>query len=318
MYDDRPTAWEAWEVDAQATSYEVDDLTLVDARVGSNDQVWLVWETALGSRIEMNMGAGPTPDTLLFDLRVDWRERRRWLRLLVDLHLRAGFATAETQFGYLERPAHANTSWEQAKFEFAAHRWIDVSEANGGMSLVNDGMYGHSFEGSQVGLSLLRSPAHPHPRAPHPPYTFPGEEEHFTDQGRQHFQWMLVAHDGSWREGATLAMADALNGAPILVEGADDLIPDIRIPQGVGLEALKVAEDGDGYVLRLVDQIGARRTSQITLPARITSVEPVDLLEDPTDACSAWTFDAKAHTLRVTIGPFELVTFKLRVGGGDL
>ena len=315
MYDDRPTAWEAWEVDAQAISFELDDLALVEATQTAHDQLRMVWETALGSIIEMNMAAGPTADTLLFDLRVDWRERRRWLRLLADLQLRAGFATAETQFGYLERPAHANTSWEQAKFEFAAHRWIDVSEANGGMSLVNDGMYGHSFEGSQVGLSLVRSPAHPHPRAPHPPYTFPGEEEHFTDQGLQHFRWMLVAHDGSWRDGDTLAMADALNGAPVFVEMTGDLMPDMRIPEGVGLEALKIAEDGDGFVMRIVDQIGARRTAQITLPDRITSVEPVDLLEDPFEGSPAWSFEADAHTLRVTLGPFELVTFRLRVDG---
>ena len=44
------------------------------------------------------------------------------------LDVRADRSASETQFGHVFRPTHTNTSWEPAKFEICAHRWMHVAE----------------------------------------------------------------------------------------------------------------------------------------------------------------------------------------------
>ncbi|KAB0391198.1 hypothetical protein E2I00_008985 [Balaenoptera physalus] len=57
-------------------------------------------------------------------------------------------------FGHLQRPTHYNTSWDWARFEVWAHRWMDLSEHGFGLALLNDCKYGASVRGSVLSLSL--------------------------------------------------------------------------------------------------------------------------------------------------------------------
>ena len=79
--------------------------------------------------------------------------------------VRAPSATYEVQFGYLQRPTHANTSWDAARFEVPAQRWADLSEPGCGAALLNDCKYGYDVRGSVIRLSLLRGPTWPDPEA---------------------------------------------------------------------------------------------------------------------------------------------------------
>ena len=53
-------------------------------------------------------------------------------------------AASETQFGHVFRPTHANTSWEHARFETCAHRWVHVGEPGFGVALANDSTWSTS------------------------------------------------------------------------------------------------------------------------------------------------------------------------------
>ncbi|MDO4592429.1 MAG: glycoside hydrolase family 38 C-terminal domain-containing protein, partial [Comamonadaceae bacterium] len=74
-------------------------------------------------------------------------------------------ATYDIQYGNVKRPTHKNTSWDIARFEVCAHKWMDVSEANFGFTLMNDCKYGHSADDNGVALTLLKSSTVPNPEA---------------------------------------------------------------------------------------------------------------------------------------------------------
>ena len=114
-------------------------------------------------------------------------------------------ATFETAFGVVERPTHRNTSWDQARFEVAGHRFADLSEPGYGVALLNDGRYGHHALGNELGLSLLRSPVWPDPLA---------------DEGEQELVYALLPHPGDWLEGGVLAEAEDLN-RPLLARAVE-------------------------------------------------------------------------------------------------
>src|SRR3712207_5383505 len=160
----------------------------------------------------------PAARRIDIDTEVDWHETECLLKAAFPMDLRAERSAAETQFGYVERATHTNTSWEAAKFEFCAHRFLHVAEPGFGVAIVNDSTYGHDVtrdvrpDGgttTTVRLSLLRAPRFPDPQ---------------TDQGLHRMRYALVP------------AADLLDATR---EGTRINLPERRVP---GRHAVK---DGD-------------------------------------------------------------------------
>jgi alpha-mannosidase len=290
-YVDKPREWDAWELDADyadegeeivATSVEV-------VEAGPHRAALRVTRAFRASRIVQDVHLWAGSARIDFATRLDWHDRRWLLKARFPLAVRASHATFETAFGVVERPTHRNTSWDQARFEVAGHRFADLSEPGGGVALLNDGRYGHHALCNELGLSLLRSPVWPDPLA---------------DEGEQELTYALLPHAGSWLEGGVLMEAEDLN-RPLFarrVRGAGSLRP-LRIgglPAGLG--ALKPLEDGGGLLLRLYEPQGARGAVTVAPPDGWTLDRALDLLEHDAGAPDLW------------LDPFAVRAWRLRAG----
>ena len=78
------------------------------------------------------------------------------MKAVFPIAARASEATYETMFGAVERPTHANTDADLARYEVPGHRWADLAEPGFGVSLLSDARYGFSVFGDQMALSLVR------------------------------------------------------------------------------------------------------------------------------------------------------------------
>jgi alpha-mannosidase len=186
------------------------------------------------------------------------------------------------------RPTHRNTSWDAARFEVAAHRFVDLSEQGYGVALLNNGRYGHHAIGNELGISLLRSPTLP---------------DRFADEGEQQVTYSLYPHKAGWFEGGVLEEAEDLN-RPLFHRAHASTEKRTLTFLKVGgtscaLGALKPAEDGFGLVLRIYEPAGARGPIRIEPPKGWQVEGEVDLLEDPVVAPPG------------TIRPFEIRSFRL-------
>ena len=83
---------------------------------------------------------------------LDIDDARRLARAAADAEARASRSTctprrraSEIQFGHIVRPTHTNTSWDAARFETSAHRWVHVADAGFGVGVANDSTYGHDI-----------------------------------------------------------------------------------------------------------------------------------------------------------------------------
>ncbi len=218
------------------------------------------------------------------------------LKAAFPVDVRASEATCEIQFGAVRRPTHRNTTWDQQKFEICAHHWVDLSEGGYGVSLLNDGKFGHDVRGNMLRLTALRGPEYPDPQA---------------DLGAHHFVYALYPHAGDWREGETVRRGWELNvpltaiasqgsgrgGAQSLlqVEGAS-----------VVVTALKPAEDGDGWVLRLYEAHGGRGPVSLCFAQPPSRAVATNLVEEP-QADVALT----GPVLDFEMKPYEIKTFRL-------
>lgn len=108
------------------------------------------------------------------------------LRTSFPVGVDPGRATFDIQFGCIERSTSRNTSWDAARFKVCAHKWVDLSQGDRGVALLNDCKYDHRVEGNVLDLDLLRSPSYPDPLA---------------DAGAHQFTYSLSLHRGDYRGG---------------------------------------------------------------------------------------------------------------------
>ncbi|WP_454697705.1 alpha-mannosidase [Arthrobacter humicola] len=302
LHRDTPNEWDAWDID-EFYRRNVTSLTeahSVTLERGGWDAVVVVERlagtSAITQRISLEAGSG----SLGILTSVDWQEREKLLKIGFPLDVRADRSASETQFGHVFRPTHTNTSWEAAKFEICAHRWIHVAEPGYGVAVSNASSYGHDVTRTvrddggtttTVRTSLLRAPKYPDPGA---------------DRGRHE---LLV----TIRPGA--AIADAVeegyrtNLAPRIVKGANAVSPLFTVfNQAIVVEAVKLAEDGSGDVIvRLYESLGERSEGLVTANFDAREVQAVDLLERPVEDPGV---TAGKDSAKLTLRPFQLVTLR--------
>jgi alpha-mannosidase len=297
LLDDRPAQWDAWDIDA----WTMDTAEPVDAV----ESMEVVEATPLRAaiRVVRRFGASCVEQTISVsagsprvDLhtRVDWHEEHRLLKVAypVDVHSRS--ARCEMQFGYVERPTHRDTSYDAARFEVCAHRWIDLSEDGFGVALLNDGRYGHDVRGNVIRMSLLRAPLWPDPAA---------------DRGVSEVRHALLPHAGDLRP--VVAQAYALNAPIVLRPAGGDRAVRVGLVEidepGIVVEAVKRADESDGVVVRVYESLGGRRRGALRTVWPVSEVTEVDLLERPIGEAIPVTGDRVDVELR----PFEIRTLLL-------
>ncbi len=168
--------WDAWDVDPHYKN-TVRDLTEVDSvstgrtrrrrdRGGDSGR-------SAESTVTQTLRLQPGARRLDVECDMDWHESEKFLKAAFPLDVHADRSASETQFGHIFRPTHQNTSWDAAKFEIAAHRWVHVGEPGYGLAVVNDSTYGHDVSRTTrdsggttttVRLSLIRAPRFPDPQ----------------------------------------------------------------------------------------------------------------------------------------------------------
>ena len=149
LHRDTPTQWDAWDIDApHARLFEA----LTDA--DSVEQLDPLPVGQVGVRVTRRFGASSVIEEITLasessaidlSFTIDWHERQKLLRLNFPLDVHADRAASEIQFGHIFRPTHANTSWDAARFETVAHRWVHVGEPGFGVAVANDSTYGHAI-----------------------------------------------------------------------------------------------------------------------------------------------------------------------------
>ncbi|WP_026553690.1 alpha-mannosidase [Arthrobacter sp. 35W] len=308
LHRDTPNAWDAWDVDEfyrrNVTRCDTAlSVSLERAGATGDQSAVVVVERLVGtSPVVQRIRLAPGAPSLEITTTADWQENQKLLKLGFGLDVRAAVSSAETQFGHIQRATHTNTSWEAAKFEICAHRWIHVAEPGYGVAISNGATYGHdvtrTVRGSDGGttttvrLSLLRAPKCPDP---------------FADLGHHE----LVA---SIRPGAGIAGAVEegyrTNLAPRVVRGSTAVEPLVAVSNpALVIEALKLAEDGSGDVIvRLYESLGERSAGRISANFPVSAVTVVDLLEDPAEVPAGVDLGPDAADL--VLRPFQLLTLR--------
>jgi alpha-mannosidase len=306
FFEDKPLSFDAWDIDAfyeqkmwelgEPVSSEV--IETGPLRAG----VRLEWRYGTGGRtvIRQNIYLYPNSRRIDFVTEVDWQERQTLLKVAFPVDIHNGRATAEIQWGNIERPTHRNTSWDSARFETCAHKWVDLSEGNYGVALLNDCKYGYDIHGRVMRLTLLKGAISPDPNA---------------DLGKHEFTYSLLPHAGGWFEGNVHREAYELN-YPLLVrpnfqsvengELRTQSLVELESETNVILETIKKAEDTEALVVRLYECANSRSSFRLHFPFPISQVYEANLLEEEIGAVK---FTLGSSEFSGQLLPYQIKTF---------
>src|SRR5258706_6078892 len=248
-FEDRPKSWDAWDVDIfyeDKMWFAEPAYSIQFVDYGELRQTIEIKRKIQNSEFTQRISLSHNSPRLDFDTRINWNERHTMLKVAFPVDVLSPQATYEIQWGNVTRPTHRNTSWDWARFETCAQKWVDLSEGNYGVSLLNDCKYGHDIRDNVMRITLLRSPTVPDPIA---------------DFGEHEFKFSLYPHAGPWDED-TQREAYLLNDPVIVyrsnVEGlkSEKLVTSLQSLVSVSspnviIETIKRAEDGNGIIIRL-------------------------------------------------------------------
>ena len=302
---DKPQKWDAWNIDADFEKKHWD--------LDKADEVALIESGPLRAVIEVKnhfQNSTFVRDIVLYAgvprvdirMRADWHEKHILLKVAFPVSAHSDKATFEIPFGSVERPTTRNTPAEQAQFEVPAQRWADLSDAQHGLSLLNDSKYGYDAKGNVLRLSLLRSPEWPDPHA---------------DEGKHEFTYSLYPHGGGWKEAMTIRRGYELNYHLLELHSdnhqgalpATDSFVKVDA-DNVIVTALKQSEDDNALILRFYEWAGKKGNVRLRVAPGVESAFETNLIEKPISRVAidnGW--------VDVATNPYEIKTIKLQLSG---
>ena len=299
MFEDKPMAHEAWDIDIyyQEKMREVTDLQNVCVVENGNLKAVVRFNYKyMNTTINQDMVVYKNDRRIDFVTNVDWREKKQLLKVAFPVDIRSTVATYDVQFGNVKRATNWNTSWEMAKFESVAQQWVDLSQRDYGVSLLNNCKYGHDIKDNVIRLTLLKSATHPDP---------------VQDQGEQNFTYSLLPHKGDFIEGDIVRAAYNLNQPLRAING--QLLENIPSKMFnfndayVLVDAVKKAEDEDMVVLRFHEYAGSRAKVKITSDYTIEGWLETNLMEKPMEELR------NESEINVILNPYEIKTLMVKM-----
>ncbi|MRG58768.1 alpha-mannosidase [Agromyces sp. CFH 90414] len=314
LHEDLPNAWDAWDIDAHYR-HTVRNLDASDRIEVVQDGVLRarvkVTRTFGTSRVEQTIAVHADDVRVHLGVELDWNEREKLLKASLPFVVHAQHHSAEIQYGHVRRPTHTNTSWDDARFEVMAHRWVHVGEPGYGIGVSNAATYGHDITRgvgmsgeveTEVRLTLVRAANSPDPQ-----------------QDAGHHSFAYAVHPGA-------SIADVVSSGyeqnlPLRVPASPAAVQDWSFlsssESGVRIEAIKLADDRSGdVVVRVYEALGHRAQTTFTAGFPIGAVREVDLLENAltSNAPRSRYLAVDGGTIELGLRPFQVVTLRITPG----
>lgn len=267
VYNDKRLHYNAWDIDINYTKTVPAEFKLTDAKTyieGCSvvrENTYKYGKSSLTQKVVLTVGK----PLVEFVTMVDWHETHKMLRADFRPAVFADEVTCDIQMGNLKRSTHDDTKIEKAQFEICAHKWIDLTAKDTGLSVLTRGKYGWRVKEGLVSLNLLRSPVYPDPTA---------------DRGSHTIKYALYPHAGDYNAADTQSVAYLYNNPLYITDECVDFVPQfVSSDTHIVVETVKPAENGEGVVVRLYEDTGAHRTASLTTTLTGSAYE-TDMLEN--------------------------------------
>lgn len=191
--------------------------------------------------------------------------------------------------------------------EVPAQKWVDITDGETGIALLNRTKYGHSYHNGELRLTLMRAAGNP---------------DIYPNLGKFEISYALFPHAGDWRNGVWQE-GDDFNAPvqamepPSLALAKDHAVrpeEDSFISldaRGVYLTGIKKAEATEELVVRLVEVEGEEKMIKLYLPENVESVRKLNLIE--LQVAGSEKAGIQNNSVSFKIKPHEILTLGIKL-----
>jgi len=312
LLEDKPTAWDAWNIGLTGVEYASTFRKIEIADAGNVMIKLKAYRDYLkpGAKKEYPTEYFPSSfaeqDVVLYDginrvdfvTNIEWWEEKTMLKVAFPVSVKSDEASYEIPYAFIKRSTTLEKQWDKGKWEVPALRWADLSADGYGVSLLNKNKYGYDIKGNVIRLSLLRSPKWPDPTA---------------DRGNHSIEYSIYPHTGEANSGGTIKKGFEYN-FPLLVSLTEPEKGDlprekafVEINDGsVIITSIKRAMEDEAMIIQLYESEGRENNIVITLPTEISKAVECNFLEEDKGA-----IDYRGNKIALTFLPFKIKTLKI-------
>ncbi len=298
--------WPAWEIMKSTLDRSPESIT-------ANAKVEMVEDGTVRKTVRVTKEDGDSRFVQYIHLyegalagRVDFRNEIDWAS--TDALLKAEFpltcdnkeATYDLGVGVARRGNNIDRA-----YEVPAQQWANLTHSSGshGVTILNNCKYGWDKpDDSTLRLTLLHTPSTRNA------YTY---QDH-QDFGHHSFTYSLIPHDGALDRAAAVAEGERLNQGlkcfiPSRHKGEGRELSFVKSESGnIAIRALKRAEDGKGYIVRVYETAGRPATGKLTFCTELLTASAADGTEKPVGDAS---FNGKE--LNVALPANGIATYRI-------
>ena len=301
-YEDLPYAYDNWEISPyyKQKKYHVDSIAKFSVIKEGDRQGFKITRKYYNSVITQYIYVYNGINRIDFVNQINWKEKRQLLKIHFPMNVKCDEARYEVQFGSIARNSKPKNSYDEAKFEVCAHKWVDMSDGKYGIALLNDSKYGYSTDGSDLALTVLKSGSYPFNEA--------------TDIFPE-FKFALFPHKGDYQNDEVIKEANAFNRPAMLYINKDaKSYHDVKqsfislAAPGVLVETVKKAHKEKAYIIRGYETSNRMHEVSLKVNLPINKVYRTDLLENNLEVLKV-----KQGIIKFKVKPFEIFTLKVNL-----
>jgi len=280
LHDDQPFMFDAWDVDHSINwlkSETAEKLNLTVVESGAARAV-VRGSASIGEAstlvVDYIVEAGSL--YLKFNVKVDWHENHKLLRLEVPTLYKNDRARYGCPFGSVERSQRPGLQHEETMWEVAGSRWMAVTDGmDNGLAIITESKYGFGSKDGLAHLSLLRS-------------SFTSDngsikhESILADQGHHEIEFSIGRFaTGAGNMMSTASAVEALYTKPVISNGIPMDIPVyFEELKTVTPSWFKTLDNGSGYLVRLHEIMAVNGAFILRTSEPVKDVCIVDLFEN--------------------------------------
>lgn len=230
----------------------------------------------------------------------DWQEKGSsetdapFLKVSFPTNINDGKAFFEIPFAAMERPANGD--------EYPSQKWMDLSDDDYGVSILNDCKYGTDINGNVMRLSLIRASYEPDP---------------IPNIGQHTAAYSIYPHKNDWRKADTVRRGYEFNNPliPVVTTNHKGELPSAHsflhvMNPNIIVTAFKKAEDSNDIIIRFYESQGVSGATNISFGMNVKSIQETDLAERPGNNP---TLTLNRNKITVPFNKWEIKTFKLKL-----
>ncbi|MBN2013332.1 alpha-mannosidase [candidate division KSB1 bacterium] len=309
FFEDLPARYDAWNIGYTGNQWQADTVEKIEiVETGPARAILRYIRTFQNSTFVQDYIIYQDIPRLDIRTKADWQEHHVLLKAAFPVNVQADMATYDIAYGSIQRPTNPITDAEKAKWEVSAHKFVDLSESNFGVSLLNDCKYGHDIVGNMMRITLLRSPLTPDPIELPKDYEAP-----FADMGKHEFVYSLYPHSGNYQQAFSYHKAYNINYPliPQLTESHKGKLPAEQsfvtlVPDNLVLTVIKKAEDSNSTIFRGYEIHGKSAEAKLKFNRTIKNAWVTNLLEERQNQLKI-----QKNSVTFKVKPFEIFTVEI-------